>query len=54
MTINEACQRARDLNRTEEAKGTATRYVVVSDPIGTPDCKYQVISRRVRLRRGRS
>jgi hypothetical protein len=53
MRIDEACQRARELNRTEEAKGTSTRYVVVADPIGSSDCNYQVIARRVRLRRPR-
>jgi hypothetical protein len=53
MRIDEACQRARELNRTEEAKGTATRYVVVADPVGSFDCNYKVIARRVRLRRRR-
>jgi hypothetical protein len=53
MRIDEACQRARNLNRAEEAKGTETRYVVVADPIGSSDCNYQVIARRVRLRRRR-
>jgi hypothetical protein len=48
MTIRQACLQAQRLNRVEESRGTTTRYIVVADPIGSADCKYQVISRRLR------
>jgi hypothetical protein len=48
MKLPDACRKASELNRAEEAGGTATRYVVVAHPIGSCGGDYQVVSRRVR------
>jgi hypothetical protein len=48
MTIRQAALQAQRLNRTEESRGSSTRYIVVADPIGSADCNYQVIPRRLR------
>jgi hypothetical protein len=55
MGIQEACRRASELNREQEAKGTCTRYVVVAQPVGACGGEHQVVARSVgRLgRRGR-
>lgn len=52
MRLDEACRKAEELNRREQARESETRYVVVSDPIGSFDANYQVIARRVRSQRG--
>ena len=48
MRLQEAYQRASQLNREQEANGSCTRYVVVSNPIGSCDGDHQVIPRKVR------
>jgi hypothetical protein len=48
MRLREACQRASELNREQEASGTRTRFVVVAHPIGSCGGDYQVVARRVR------
>jgi hypothetical protein len=53
MGIQEACRKASELNRAQEASGSHTRYVVVSQPIGACDGDHQVVARTVRARRCR-
>jgi hypothetical protein len=48
MSLPEACKRASELNRAQEASGTHTRFVVVAHPIGSCGGDYQVVSRHVR------
>jgi hypothetical protein len=47
MTITEACQRATELNREQESRGSRTRYVVLTHPMGSMGCDYQLVARRV-------
>jgi hypothetical protein len=48
MRLREACQRASELNREQEASGTRTRFVVVANPLGSCGGDYQVVSRLIR------
>ncbi len=48
MGLREACQRASELNREQQASGTRTRFVVVANPVGSCGGDYQVVSRLVR------
>jgi hypothetical protein len=52
MSLPDACQKAYELNREQEASGTRTRFVVVANPVGTCGGDYQVVSRRVRAEFG--
>jgi hypothetical protein len=47
MTLQDACAKAADLNREEEARGTTKRFVVVADPVGSCDGRYQLVPRQV-------
>jgi len=47
MTLRDACQKADHLNREAEACGSRTRYVVVAEPIGSCDGRYQLVTRKV-------
>jgi hypothetical protein len=47
MRIDEACRKASELNRDEQARGTATRYIVLTFPNGAMGSDYQVVPRRV-------
>jgi hypothetical protein len=47
MTLREACERAATLNRAEETRGSTKRYVVVADPVGSWDGRYQLVTRRI-------
>jgi hypothetical protein len=49
MRLGEACQKASQLNREQEASGTRTRFVVVANPVGSCGGDYQVVSRLVRF-----
>jgi hypothetical protein len=49
MTLREACEKAANLNRAEESTGSAKRYVVVADPVGSWDGRYQLVTRRVEV-----
>ncbi len=48
MGLPEACRRASELNREQEARRTCTRYVVVGQPVGACDGRHQVVARTVR------
>jgi hypothetical protein len=48
MRLREACQRASELNREQQANGTRTRFVVVANPVGSCGGDYQVVARQVR------
>ena len=50
MTLQDACEKAAGLNREEEARGTARRFVVVADPVGSCDGRYQLVEREIELR----
>jgi hypothetical protein len=47
MTITEAYQRATELNRDHESRDSTIRYVVLTHPIGSMGCDYQLVARRV-------
>ena len=51
MTLGDACQKASQLNRAQEASGSRTRYVVVANPIGSWDGDHQIVRRTVRMSR---
>jgi hypothetical protein len=48
MRLREACERASEFNRQQEASGTTTRFVVVANPVGSCGGDYQVVSRLIR------
>ena len=50
MTLRDACEKAENLNRAEESRGSAKRYVVVADPVGSWDGRYQLVTRRIDVR----
>lgn len=50
MTLRDAYKQAAELNREEELKGSATRFVVVANPIGSCGGDYQLVTRRIRPR----
>jgi hypothetical protein len=50
MTLRDATEKAAELNRREESKGSAKRYVVVADPVGSWDGRYQLVTRRIEVR----
>ena len=50
MTLQDACEKAAALNRDEEARGTSRRYVVVADPVGSWDGRYQLVPREIELK----
>jgi hypothetical protein len=50
MTLRDAYEKAADLNRTEESRGSAKRYVVVADPVGSWDGRYQLVTRRIEVK----
>ena len=54
MTLQDACEKAADLNREEESRGTAKRFVVVADPVGSWDGRYQLVPREVEMKEERS
>ncbi len=47
MKLREACEKASEFNREQEASGSASRYVVVAKPIGACGGDYQLIERTV-------
>ena len=53
MTLQDACEKAADLNREEESRGSAKRFVVVADPVGSCDGRYQLVERRIDLKEER-
>ena len=50
MTLRDACEKAATLNRAEETRGSTKRYVVVADPVGSWDGRYQLVTRRIEVR----
>jgi len=50
MTLRDACEKAAALNRDEETRGTAKRFVVVADPVGSWDGRYQLVPRNIEVR----
>ena len=54
MTLQDACEKAADLNREEESRGTAKRFVVVADPVGSWDGRYQLVPREIEVTGERS
>ncbi|HEX6116677.1 MAG TPA: hypothetical protein VFY99_06215 [Solirubrobacterales bacterium] len=53
MTLQDACEKAAVLNREEEARGSAKRFVVVADPVGSWDGRYQLVPRQVEMKEER-
>lgn len=51
MSVREACEKASQLNREQEANGSSTRFVVVAHPIGSCGGDYRVVPRQVRAGR---
>jgi hypothetical protein len=51
MTLQDAYEKAAELNREEESRGSSKRYVVVGDPVGSCDGRYQLVPRRVEVQR---
>jgi hypothetical protein len=47
MTLREACDKAAVLNRDEEERASDKRFVVVADPVGSWDGRYQLVTRRI-------
>jgi hypothetical protein len=54
MTLRDACEKAANLNRAEETRGSAKRYVVVADPVGSWDGRYQLVTRRIEMKEERT
>ncbi len=54
MTLQEACEKAAALNREEEERASAKRFVVVADPVGSWDGRYQLVTRRIEAKGERS
>ena len=48
MKLREACEKASEFNREQEACGSPMRYVVVAKPIGACGGDYQLVTREVR------
>ena len=48
MQLREACEKASEANREQEASGSTTRYVVVAKPIGSCGGDYQLVQRKIR------
>jgi hypothetical protein len=47
VTLREACRKAAEKNRAEKSRGSARRFVVVGDPVGSCDGRYQLVPRQV-------
>jgi hypothetical protein len=41
---------AAEKNREEESRGSAQRFVVVADPVGSWDGRYQLVPRRIEVK----
>jgi hypothetical protein len=54
MTLRDACEKAAEKNREEESRGTTKRFVVVADPVGSWDGRYQLVPREIELTGERS
>lgn len=50
MTLRDACRMAAEKNREEESRGSARRFVVVADPVGSWDGRYQLVPRRIEVK----